>query len=403
MSKKDRQKREFSTAGEFHAFVNGQLEGENNEIFPHVGFTDNSEVLKLMNHMALAYEPENPHMPTNFQGTKAAQAITKSEGTKVATQAVRDGNVSQMKFFTGKQDYSNSANSIHTLISLRQKLAKEAYIGYLFGHMGNGKTDFANLLGELAKKELNSKIVTNQKKLVENGHADKYVWTYGGLLQVLTEHIETDKEIHSLQDLAMVEDEIEQANILFIFDEASQEASGYSSDAHDTQEKLGKLLKLIRKVGGMMIIIGHTGKDVHPDIRRLANDCIHKVSKKTAEFYESVNEAEGVDLKETISGIPETNWSYNTTEVCIWSWDDVPGDKLMDSGEAIQETKQSTEKRYIEMARAYVKNDHEEIEPDHNGEITQEMLAEHYGLTASRVSQIFTEMEQEANKMGMKQ
>jgi len=75
----------------------------------------------------------------------------------------------------------------------------------------------------------------------------------------------------------------------------------------------------------------------------------------------------------------------------------------MESGEKIQETKQSTEQRNIEMARAYVKNDHKEIKPDHNGEITQEMLAEHYGLTASRVSQIFTEMEQEADKMGIEQ
>lgn len=404
-NRKENAKREFTAAGEFNAWVHNQLQGDNDEIFEHVGLTDNEKVIELMNHLALAYEPQHQNMPISFQKTKAARAVKMSEGTKLATQAVSDGNVSQLKFFTGKQDYSNKANSLHTLLSLREKLAQEAYISYLFGHMGNGKTDFANLLGEIAKKELGYKIVTNQKTLVENGHADEYIWTYGGFLDVLTEHIETDIEIDSLQDLARIDKEIEQADILFIFDEASQEASGYSSDAHDAQEKLGKLVKLIRKVGGKMIIIGHTGKDVHPDIRRLTTDCIHKVSKKTAEFYETVKEAEGVDLKETISGIPETNWNYETTEVCIWSWSEVAGDEKTDKAEKVETVKRSksTEKRNLEMAEAYITDEHDEIEPDENGNITQEMLAEHYNLTSGRVSQIFAEMQKEAKEVGIEQ
>lgn len=394
-----RAKKEFSTAGEFNAWVNENLEGENKDVFAHAGLIDNPQALELMNHLELSYSPQHPDMPVDFQKTDAAMAIRQSEGTKVASKAVNEGNISQMKYFTGKQDYSSEANSIHTLIKLREKIGQDAYIAYLFGHMGNGKTDFANLIGELAKRELGYEVASNQKSPYENGNTDAYVWTYGDIIQWLTKDIDTDIEINTLQDLSKIDKEIEPVNKLVIFDEASQEASGYSSDAHDAQEKLGKLLKLIRKVGGRLIIIGHTGKDVHPDIRRLSNDCIHKVSKKTAEFYASVEEAKGVDLKDTISKIPETNWDYQTTEVCVWDWSNLTGDKLLEQGNDIADY-QSTEERNLTMAKAYVTNQHKEIEPDENGNITQEMLAEYYDLTTGRVSQIFKEMKDESEEMG---
>lgn len=387
----------FRASGEFNAWVNNQLSTDNNEIYKHAGYVSDENVQDLLSFLAMHYEPTNPDMPTEFSKTDIGKMVRKREGTRLATKAVNEGNISQLKYFTGKEDYSSKANSLHTLINLREKIGNDAYVAYLFGHMGNGKTDFANLLGEIAKREMDHRVISNQKSLFENEHTDAYIRTFGDLIHELTKHIDSDIDITSMDDLAKIDSEIPQADVLVIFDEASQKATGYANDAYDASEKLGKLVKLIRKVGGKLIVIGHTGKDVHPDLRRLSNDCIHKVSKKTAEFYESVSEAEGVDLKDTISGIPETNWTFKTTEVCIFEWTLQRSKDIDKTNEEVE--KSQKEDRNVKMLRAYMTNEHPEIEPNENDNITQGMIAEHYGIDQSRVSQIIAKFKETAAKM----
>lgn len=60
---------------------------------------------------------------------------------------------------------------------------------------------------------------------------------------------------------------------------------------------------------------------MHPDVRRLATDCIHKESKKEAAVYESVENGEGVDQKVDLVGIEPTKWTYDTNEESRWFWE----------------------------------------------------------------------------------
>lgn len=384
----------FTASGELREGVEGNLKDEVQDVWGHTGLVQNPTAMELMNQMASAYKPLHPEMPSTFDHTDAGEMMIKAEATKVATEAVDEGNISQMKYITGMQDYTADASGIHTLIQLRQKIKQDAYIAYVWGHMGGGKTDFCNLMGELAKKEMGYEVASNQKTLYENGDSDKYIWQFGDFIRWLAE----GHEITSVQDLAQKDLDIDASDKLFIFDEGSNYASGYSGDAHDAQDKLGSLVKLIRKLGGNLIIIGHTGKDIHPDIRRLTNDCIYKSGQKTAKFFHAVEEAEGVGHKHTIGKIPQTNWNYDTLEVCIWDWSVTPQEERKETADSIEQSV-STEQRNMEMAKAYVSNSHPDIKTNENGKITMEMIANHYDLSVGRVSQIFKEIEQEADEM----
>lgn len=374
-------KREFSTSGEFSEFVNNNLEKENDSVFGHSGYVPNSDsdMMKLLNRFAIAYDPTNPNVPHSFDNTFVGQMFKKTLGTKVANQAVKDGNISQMKYITGQQHYGYDASSIHSIMKLRNRFDRDAYVGYMFGHMGDGKSNFAFLCGEICKRELGYKVYSNVKSVYEEGHTDGYINTFGELLSVYA----GGTKITDIKEIQTEDIDTPDEDILFIFDEGNQEASGYSSDAYETMETLGKMLTLIRKVGGHLIIIGHTGKDVHPHIRRLTTDCIHKVSKKKVMFYDDVEEAKGKGLKDTITGVPPTNWSYDHLEISFWDWSMQTNEEMDEIGETV-EMKQTTGERNMEIFKKY----HSEDE-----DYTQDMLAEEYDLSIGRISQIIQEME----------
>ncbi|QSJ05051.1 putative NTPase [Haloarcula virus Hardyhisp2] len=394
---RDRQEQsseEFSTSAELRSYIENNLKDQNSEVYPHAGLVDDSNVHDFMSFMESAYEGKHSDMPHFFKNTQMGKIMKKKSATRTATNAVQEGNISQMKFISGKQSYTNDISGIHTLIDLRNKLGKDAYIQYLFGHMGNGKTDFAILQAEISHIEHNTDVATNIKSLAEEREHVTYIPQYGDLLQWLAD----GAKVKSIDQIAELEIDVQDK--LFIFDEASSHASGYSDDAYETQKKLGTLVKKIRKVGGNLIIIGHTGKDVHPDIRRITNDCVSKSSLKTAEYYHAVNEqGNGEGHKETISGIPQTNWNgYDTNEITSWDWSDVPLDEEMDVIEAKEEQEISKEKRDMRILKAVVENEHPKIDTNEKGEITGEMIGEHYGITPQRVSQIIKEYEEKAQE-----
>ena len=395
MSESDSASEEFSTAGELRSFIENNLNAKNKDVYPHAGLVDSPDTLEFMNFMESCYDGSHPKMPYKFSETKLGTQVRRASATRTATNAVDEGNISQMKYISGQQSYKSDSSGLHTLMQLRDMLGQDAYIQYLFGHMGNGKTDFAILQAEIARKEHNADIGTNIKSLDQKDH---YLYNYGDLLQWLAD----GEEVGSIDEIAELD--INAGNKLFLFDEASSHASGYSDDAYETQKKLGTLTKKIRKVGGSMIIIGHTGKDVHPDIRRITNDCVHKTGKKNATFYHSVEEGKGRGKKFSIGSIPQTNWkSYDTNEITSWEWTDVPSTVYDETAEGVVEKKkeQSTEQRNIEMVKAWLTGEHPELDTNEKGKITQEMLGEHYNLTKQRVSQIIGDMSKDPSNFSV--
>jgi hypothetical protein len=383
---------EFSTAAELASYVENNTRNENEELHRHAGKVPLNKS-GLFSFMESVYTSEHPDMPYNFYDTKLGKMMLMHHASTRASVAISEGNISQMKYFSGKQDYSADLSGYPTLKKLEKMLDSDAYIQYLFGHMGNGKTDFAILEAEILKLKHGYEIGTNIKSLDEK---DEYIYSYGDLLQWLA----NGEKVGSVDEIARMD--IDVGNKIIIFDEASSHASGYSQDAHETQKKLGTLVKKIRKVGGNLIIIGHTGKDVHPDIRRIVNHAVEKTGLKSAKVGTSVENAEVQNeiQMSPLGGIPPTNFnSYDTNEITAWDWSKTTSDELDATTEKLEESRnQDTQQRNVEIALAYAENEHEHIEPNGNGEITTQMLADHYGITKGRISQILSEVENMAKE-----
>jgi hypothetical protein len=286
-------------------FQRGNLDVEN-DYLPEFAGKVPDEHAQILNMMVCAYaETEGQKGVEKFKDSALYQRLMMSGMTEQVQKAVRNGNMEAVQNIIGEPQTDHDLSGIELTRELRKDIRKPAYTCYIHGQMGHGKTDFALLLAELwldemkargMKPELGSNIMSVEK----------------------AEGIETwDKFMSWLENPSKKE------RRLFIFDEASKHASGYSGDAQNAREQLGKTINLIRKYQGSIIMIGHTGKDVHKDIRRKCIHFVRKPDKKTAlvRTREDVGKGKGEqDTKFEFSNVPQTSISYDTMEASGWDW-----------------------------------------------------------------------------------
>jgi hypothetical protein len=226
---------------------------------------------------------------------KNYRRILKKNSSTNLRKAIKNSNLTLLSHFTGIQDNSVNMSQVEKYERLRNWIDRTAGITYIAGHMGTGKTDFAILLSQVWK-QINSEgeVASN----ISSHRASKTITSQADLLEWIQEDGEK----------------------LFVFDEASSHASGYIKDKMKVEKYFSSLVKFIRKNQGKLIIIGHTGKDIHPDIRRLSN-YIQKESKKEAKVYESVENGEGETQKFKLENIPACSEEFDTREESSWKWD----------------------------------------------------------------------------------
>ncbi|QGA82013.1 putative ATPase, AAA+ superfamily [Halomicrobium sp. LC1Hm] len=113
---------------------------------------------------------------------------------------------------------------------------------------------------------------------------------------------------------------------LFVLDEAAQVLQ--FADMSEGKV-LSKLLKLIRKYDGNIILIGHTGRDVPRDVRRQLLVC-RKDSKTKATIGTGLNEENEeikvADVHMRLDGIPATEVEYDTLDEAEFVFDVEDGD-----------------------------------------------------------------------------
>ncbi|NUC74775.1 hypothetical protein HTZ84_21160 [Haloterrigena sp. SYSU A558-1] len=281
------------------SWIAGQLREKlvspNNDLptLQEAGLLD-KEVIDFLVAFEENYQPQDLDDPHYAHETERYQRIVKKNVSKNLRRAIRDGDKEVIAHALGVVEQTTSISPIKLIERLRRWIVREAGVTYLAGHMGVGKTDFSLLLGEIWESNTEGEVASNIKSCKQTKTIVRQ--------DDLTDWLESGS-----------------GDKLFIFDEASSHATGYSHDASVVVKQLSSMIKLIRKNDGSIIIIGHTGKDLHPDIRRLA-DYVEKESKKELAVFETVEEAEGQDEKFDLDGIPPTSWTYDTKEASSWEW-----------------------------------------------------------------------------------
>jgi hypothetical protein len=279
-----------------------------------IPFIDDPQVLRAMLIFAETYDRELMRermeesredqasvrlqdVPRRAEETKLFRRIFRTEAGMSIDRAIRQSDIDRQSSMIGLES-SSDAGGTSRLLELIDRI-ETGYIQYMFGSMGTGKTDFGILQAEL------------WSRMQPEG------WS-------VASNIDSFERARTIERYANLEEWIQQDSEnpqLFVWDEASSNASGYVQDASEVTDKFRLLLQSFRKNRSNLIIIGHTGKDVHPHIRRQANDVVEKTSKKEAVVWDEVVEGNGQNKQLELSGIEATRWDFDTREMSRWFWE----------------------------------------------------------------------------------
>ncbi len=290
-------------ASETREYAQGSLDHQldHADIRRHAGIVQDEEVEAVMNVAEEAYEPLTDGMPNSFWDTDFAQKILKNHGTKTARKALNAGNFAYLDYLTGLTNYDPDISGVNTLMWIMKWLSRTASMNILSGHMGSGKTDMALLFAQ---------IWVHYWTVVEDYDEDE--------IEVLS-NITSCPQVYEVESQSELVERLQQdKKQLVLIDEASSNFSA-GTNQHDVEKQFKRTTRMIRKNDGYLLLISHRedAKDVHKDIRVLS-DLIYKESQKTAKIYEGLDNE---DPKQVLSGIPQTDWEYDTLEESEWEWD----------------------------------------------------------------------------------
>ena len=300
---------------EWQDYVAGRHARENDAVHPHAAEVERPTTRRTLTAVRGAFEraerrgwikggwPESGRI----DDLRAVRAIRAHHATERSAEAIRAGDGKTLRAMIGSQEDPPDLSSLRTIQTIKDVLTGDAALTYVFGHMGNGKSFAASLFAEIWKSEMGERAeVASNTRTID---AARYLGTWGELQDWMIE----DEEIVLAGDARPK---------LFIFDEASSVASGRGKDGYEASTKLATMCYKIRKYGGMLIIIGHDGKDVHPAVREM---CVafHKTGTKTGQFFRDVKNRKGHDpITDPLEGIPvpSPEWQPNTYDTANWSW-----------------------------------------------------------------------------------
>lgn len=296
-------------ASEAREYALGNLSHQidHDHIRAHAGIVQDEETEQVLNIAEDAYEPLTSEMPQSFYRTEFARKILRNQGTEMVRKALASGNFAYLDYMTGLTNYDPDVSGIQTLMWLEEWISRVASMNIIAGHMGTGKTDLSLLLAQ----------VWTHYWTVVDGMAEDDV-------RVLT-NITSCQQAETVTGQTELVEELEQSGKkLIIIDEASSNFSAHGGEGQEVIQQFKRTTRMIRKQDGYLVLIAHRedAKDVHKDIRLLC-DILYKTTKKTAEVYEGRVDGEP---KKTLTGIPQTDWDYDTLEESDWEWDLDDGD-----------------------------------------------------------------------------
>ena len=302
-------------ASESKDWKDGRHRRDNTHVYPHAGEVPDPRTRRHLSALTSVYEriAQKGYLrvgatdPDTFADTDEYRTIMGHHATEGFSSAISQGDAAGVRHYVGSQESTPDISGYRAIQCIEDLIIGDASMLYIYGHMGNGKSMFASLIAEIWKRQMpgSAQVAANSR-------------TIDGATGITTWPALNDWMIESESTILAGE----ATRKLFIFDEASSQASGRGRDGYDAGTKLATMCYKIRKYGGSLIIIGHDGKDVHPAVREMCT-AFHKTGKKTGQFYREVKNRKGRDpITQPLEGIPlpDKEWQPNTYDLADWAW-----------------------------------------------------------------------------------
>lgn len=287
------------TSAKLREQIEGRLDGPFDH-FAHTGLVDDDD-RGAMSFAADVLERDDD--ADRLDETRLGATLMDNFVSDRATEAVAAGDSSMMSHIVGVTEQNLDASSLTLPARLLDLLRNDGALTTILaaGDPNSGKTNTVWLLSELARAEWSDLLV------ISNARASC-----------------VDLRVTSCHDLALSLLRHPDRPKMVVIDEGSTHFDA-RTQSYEVASQWSPLLKRMSKLGvEVCSVIGHTGKDVDPEMKRLTSVGLFKPDPKTVEVYESwpADSDRPTDLLfgGPLENLEATAVEYDPDEPAPWSW-----------------------------------------------------------------------------------
>ena len=244
----------------------------------------------------------------HFGETELSRLVDSDLRTRTASKAVQKQHGETLAYLTGITERDLDASTLTLPVQILDRLDADGTLTSILaaGRPNTGKTNSVLLLRDLYR------VYSDDLLCLSNIRTDEG----------------TDELVRSMHDLMCKVIEHREKPKFVIVDEGSTHFDA-GAFRREVREQWGPAVKRFSKVGvDVVAVIGHTGKDVHPEHKRLTNLGIFKTEKDEATFYEEWPADSDRPAGELFGGnlsTLEKVEGYDADDPAPWNWNLRPG------------------------------------------------------------------------------
>ncbi len=283
------------TAAKLREQLNGRIDGDP-YIYNHAGFVEDSE------HRAALSFLES--FGDEFLDSDLGRTVHSSLRTEAVTDSIINNNPQLLSHLVGITEQDLDASALTLPARLLDRLENNETLTTILaaGNPNTGKTNTASVLGELFKIN----------------------WPDGLILSNVRSWELTDIVTTSAHDLTVSLLEHRDRPKFVLVDEGSTHFDARTK-SYNVASQWSPLQKRMSKIGTEVVcVIGHTGKDIDPEAKRLTNLAFYKEQPDEVEFFErwpaeSDRPADPL-FGGSLSNLEATAAEYDPDDAAPWAW-----------------------------------------------------------------------------------
>jgi len=240
---------------------------------------------------------------TSFEETDLGETLHRKFTSDRVTEAVTNGNGSVLSHLVGVTEQDLDASALRLPMMLLDQIENNGAPAFLTaaGNPNTGKTNTAILLIQLRALDLDDLLVLSNVR----------TWD------------QTDIVVTSAHDLAVQLLEHRDRPKAVLIDEGSTHFDA-RTNRREVAEQYTPLAKRYAKIGvDMEAVVVHTGKDLHPERKRLSTLAMYKAAKKSAEFFDTWPADADTPTDRLFGGSLEQiekATGYDPDDAAPWAW-----------------------------------------------------------------------------------
>jgi hypothetical protein len=287
---------ELFTAAKLYEQVAGDLDGDR-RLLDHAGLPVDDSASKHLSFLESA-------LGDDWSGSRLAEAAESTIASGVASRAVTEGDATALSYLVGVTERDLEASNLTLPVRLLDRLDNNGALTTCLaaGEPNSGKTNTMSVLAELANAYYDDLLVISNVRSWE-----------------LTEEVTT-----SAHDLAVTLLENRDRPKFVLIDEGSTHFDN-RTNSYEVAAQWSPLQKRMSKVGVEVVgVIGHTGKDIDPEAKRLTNLAFWKEAPDQVDFFAEwpadsdrpTNQLFGG----TLENLEATATTYDPDDAAPWAW-----------------------------------------------------------------------------------